>query len=149
MRWAGGSWMLVLVSAGTVAAEPQTDPPALRLLNGPPLALKPGILTRYLGEDLAVVASNRHDEVDVAMSMDLRARRAKVRLGGGSHKYFALRVSSDVDFRKGAPRVSTTLNLGLAGKDLAFTLPEVTVVPRSYLGQRYIEYQIPVLRQEF
>ena len=52
-------------------------------------------------------------------------------------------LDTDIKFHKGRATLFTRIDLGLSEK---IELPEVSLVPKSHKGQRYIEYQVPILR---
>ena len=95
---------------------------------------------RNLDLDLA------NPDLALGFSFDIRDRRAHFKLGGASNEALGLGIDTDVKFAKGRATLHTTLNLGIAGGRYSFQLPEVSLVPKSHKGQRYIEYQVPVVR---
>jgi len=85
----------------------------------------------------------------VALRVDGRRRRAYVRVGGGDGEYLTFRLASDVHFTDGLARVTTRVDLGIAGRRLQLELPEMEMVPASYRGERGVEIRLPLFRRTF
>jgi hypothetical protein len=73
-----------------------------------------------------------------------RRRGARVRLGTEG-----LRLDGDVVWRNGSARISTRLDLRLFDDSLAFKLPDVLLVPRTFEGTNYLELRLPLLEGTF
>ena len=84
----------------------------------------------------------------VKFRIDGRQRRAKLRLAGESH-FLSLTLEGDVHFRRGGAEVDAKIDLMVAGHAVHFELPDFEVMPRSYLGERYVEVRVPLLRGTF
>ncbi|HUQ02844.1 MAG TPA: hypothetical protein VM261_10135 [Kofleriaceae bacterium] len=84
----------------------------------------------------------------VKLKVDGRARKAHVRLAGES-RYLSMTIHSDVHFRRGGAGVDTLVDLRVAGRALRFELPQFEVLPRSYLGERYVEVRVPIIKGTF
>ncbi len=84
----------------------------------------------------------------VKFKVDGRARKAHVRLAGES-RYLSMTIHSDVHFRRGAAGVDTVVDLRVVGRALRFELPQFEVLPRSYLGERYVEVRVPIIKGTF
>jgi hypothetical protein len=97
------------------------------------------------GDLLAGVGPN----ADVDLVLDVRERKARFTFGGGDDRFVALRVDARLRFERGLPRIKGKLDLGVVGKRVTISLPEITVRPRSYQGEVYLEYQIPILEAKF
>jgi hypothetical protein len=85
----------------------------------------------------------------VDMRLDFRARRVHLRLGGGDHRRFALRLDGDVMFQRSGARVHARVELALAGHRMTLQLPAFDMVPRSYEGERYVEVRVPLIEGRF
>lgn len=121
-------------------------------------------MTAILGKQVSLLGEQLALKLDVAsfgdgapglvapeldLQLDLRTRRARVRLGGGDDRVLALRLDARVVLDRGLPRVKGTLDLGVAGKRLTLSLPEVVIRPRTYAGEVYLEYSVPILEGRF
>lgn len=85
----------------------------------------------------------------LSLRFDGRRRRAFVRFGGGEAQYLTLRIASDVHFTEGLARISTRLDLSVAGRALHLELPEVEMAPTEYHGERGVVVRLPLLRASF
>jgi hypothetical protein len=85
----------------------------------------------------------------VSLRFDGRRRRAFVRLGGGDAQYLTFRLASDVHFTEGLARVTTRIDLGLAGRRFHLELPEVEMTPTEYRGERGVVVRLPLFRRDF
>ena len=85
-------------------------------------------------------------DLDIGFSFDVRKRNARVKLGTFNGESNGFGVDTNVTFKKGRATLHTKVDLGLAGSRYKFELPEVSLIPRSHKGRRYIEYQVPVVR---
>jgi hypothetical protein len=90
-------------------------------------------------------------DADMDMIIDIHKRRARahVRLGGGDDRVLALRIDARIALDRGMPRIKGQLDVGIAGKRISISLPEITVVPRSYEGEIYLQYNIPLIEGRF
>lgn len=84
----------------------------------------------------------------VKFRIDGPQRRAKLRLAGES-RFLSLKVEGDVHFRRGAAEVDATIDLMVAGQTVRLELPDFEVMPRSYLGEHYVEVRVPLIRGSF
>jgi hypothetical protein len=84
----------------------------------------------------------------VKFRVDGRARRAQLRLAGET-KYLSMTIQSDVHFRRGVAEVAAVVDLRVASHSLRFELPDFQVAPQSYLGDRYVEVRVPIIRGTF
>jgi hypothetical protein len=101
-------------------------------------------LCNELGYHLDVVSMDL-----VALRVDGRRRRMSLGVGASAGGYLAFRFDSDFHFIDGVARVTTRINLGLAGKSLDLQLPEVELVPTSYQGERGVEVRLPIVTGRF
>jgi len=101
-------------------------------------------ICNQIGGHLDVLSSDM-----VALKVDVRQRRAWVRVGGGDEQYLTFRLASDVLFTDGVARVSTRVDLAIRGRKLQFELPEMEMVPASYHGERGVEIRLPLVRHRF
>lgn len=86
----------------------------------------------------------------LALRVDGRRHRAYVRLAVGTdERFLTFRLASDVHFTEGLARVSSTVDLGIAGRKLELELPEVEMVPASYRGERGVEVRLPLFRRRW
>jgi len=81
--------------------------------------------------------------------VDAKGRGGHIRFGAGDTRVFALSFDSKITFRDGGARIRGRLNLGVAGRKMTFDLPDITLVPKTYQGRRYMEYQVPLLEGRF
>jgi hypothetical protein len=146
--------VLALVAAATpVAADPgvdEGDP-----FQGPPTMPRIG---RTYSERIADELTLLGDTIDghlgqltldtVKFRVDGRARRAQLRLAGET-RYLSMTIESDVHFRRGVADVDTVVDLRIVGHALRLELPEFQVAPQSYLGDRYVEVRVPIIRGTF
>lgn len=84
----------------------------------------------------------------VKLEIDGRARRAHLRLAGET-RYLSMTIQSDVHFRSGAAAVDAVIDLRVAGRGVRLELPDFEVLPRSYLGEKYVEVRLPLIRGSF
>ena len=85
----------------------------------------------------------------VQFKLDGRTRRARLRFAGGDSGFLSLKLESNIHFRHGAAAIDTALQVGIAGHAVRLELPKFEVVPRSYLGERYVEIRVPVIHGSF
>lgn len=85
----------------------------------------------------------------VALRFDGRRRRMHVGVGTGQGQYLSFRVGGELHFVDGLARVTTQVELGVAGHKLQLQLPEMEVAPTSYRGERGVEVRLPILSGRF
>jgi hypothetical protein len=85
----------------------------------------------------------------LSLRFDGRRRRAYVRFGGGEAQYLTFRLASDVHFTDGLARISTRVDLSIAGRALHLDLPEVEMTPTEYRGERGVVVRLPLFRRNF
>jgi hypothetical protein len=85
----------------------------------------------------------------VAIRVDGRARRARIRLGKGGGGMLSMRIDGDIKFEHGLAHVDTKINLSINGYEMQLDLPKVDLVPSSYQGEKYLEVRIPLLQGTF
>ncbi len=86
----------------------------------------------------------------LALRVDGRRRRVHFGLGAGeSGGTLAFRLGSDFHFIDGVAKVTTRIDLCIAGRDLNLELPEVELAPASYRGERGVEVRLPILQRRF
>lgn len=83
------------------------------------------------------------------LRFDGRKRRAYVRLGGGDAQLLTFRLASDIHFSDGRAKLTTRVDLGIAGRALHLELPDVEMVPASYRGERGVEVRLPLFQHAF
>ena len=101
-------------------------------------------ICNQIGGHLDVLTSDM-----MTVGVDVRKRRAWVRVGGGDEQYLTFRLASDVLFTDGLARVNTRIDLAFRGRKLQLELPEMEMVPASYHGERGVEVRLPLLRRRF
>ena len=101
-----------------------------------------------LGNTIGVHASALSNEMFV-LRFDGRRRRAHIRVGGGDTQYLTFRLASDVHFTDGRARITTYVDLAIAGRELHLELPDLEMAPASYRGERGVELRLPLFRREF
>ncbi len=121
----------------------------------PPLAIPKGrTYSERIADQLTVLGDTIDGHVGpltldtVKFRVDGRARRANLRLAGET-RYLSLHVRGDVHFRRGAAEVDAAIDLVVGGHALRLELPDFEVLPRSYLGERYVEVRVPLVRGSF
>lgn len=102
------------------------------------------LLGNTLGEHLDALSQET-----LTLRFDGRRRRAHVRFGGGETQYLTFRLASDVHFTEGLARISTRVDLSIAGRALHLELPEVEMTPTEYRGERGVVVRLPLLRRTF
>lgn len=102
------------------------------------------LLGNTLGYHLDVLSNEM-----LSLRFDGRRRRAFVRLGGGDAQYLTFRLASDVHFTDGLARVTTRLDLGLAGHRLSLELPDFEMTPTEFHGERGVVVRLPLFRRTF
>jgi hypothetical protein len=102
------------------------------------------LLGNTLGEHLDALSKET-----LTLRFDGRRRRAHVRFGGGETQYLTFRLASDVHFTEGLARISTRVDLSIAGRALHLELPEVEMTPTEYRGERGVVVRLPLLRRVF
>lgn len=140
--------------AGAQPADGESERPTESFV-GPPTVPRVG---RTYSERIADELTLLGDSIDghigqltldkVKFRVDGRARRAHLRLAGET-RYLSMTIQSDVHFRSGAAGVDTVIDLRVAGRGVRLELPEFEVMPRSYLGERYVEVRVPIIRGTF
>ncbi len=144
-----------LALARPVVAEP--SPPAGiegEVFTGPPVIPKGRTYSERIADQLTLLGDSIDSHVGalsldtIKFKVDGRHRKAHVRLAGES-RYLSLTIQSDVHFRQGAARVDASIDLRVAGRALRLELPDFEVLPRSYLGDRYVEVRVPIIRRTF
>lgn len=138
-------------------ADSNAAPPSLneRLWYRAPMR-RQRALSDQIVEELTDLGNQLGYHLDV-LSMDLLAlrvdgRRRRVHFGvgaGESGGYLAFRLGSDFHFIDGVAKVTTRIDLCIAGRDLNLELPEVEVAPASYRGERGVEVRLPIWQQRF
>lgn len=101
-------------------------------------------VTNTIGYHLDILS---HDML--TLKMDLRRRRAYVRVGGGDEQYLTFRLASDVLFTDGLARINTRIDLAFRGRKLQLELPETEILPTSYNGDRGVEIRLPLFRRRW
>lgn len=102
----------------------------------------------FLGNELGTHLDTLTLEL-LELRFDGRRRRMQVGVGTGDSRYLSLRVSGDLHFTGGMAKVSTQVQLGLAGHKLSLELPEVEVEPTSFRGERGVMLRLPLLQGSF
>lgn len=145
--------LALVVAATPVAADPgdvEGDP-----FEGPPAMPRVGrTYSERIADELTVLGDTIDGHLGeltldtVKFRVDGRARRAQLRLAGET-RYLSMTIQSDVHFRRGAADVATVVDLRVIGHAVRLELPEFQVAPQSYLGDRYVEVRVPIIRGTF
>jgi hypothetical protein len=85
----------------------------------------------------------------LSLRFDGRRRRASVRLGAGEAQFLTFQLASDVHFTEGLARITTRVDLAVAGRALHLELPELEMTPTEYHGERGVVVRLPLLRRSF
>lgn len=118
--------------------------------DGPQLKLSEQIADRLtmLGDALGTHLDALSKET-LSLRFDGRRRRAHVRLRGGEGQYLTFNLASDVHFTEGLARISTRVDLSVAGRALHLELPELEMQPTEYRGERGVVVRLPLFRRSF
>jgi hypothetical protein len=112
-------------------------------------------LSQQITDRLTVLGNTLGYHLDVlsketlSLRFDGRRRRAFVRLGTGEAQYLTFRLASDVHFTEGLARITTRVDLSVAGHALRLELPELEMTPTEYHGERGVVVRLPLLRRSF
>ncbi len=85
----------------------------------------------------------------VDMRFDLKAKTARMHLGGGDPEAFRLYIDSNMIVSGGHMRVNSRIDLAVAGYRLAFEVPEFNVDTESVQGDRAVQLTLPVFEGAF
>ena len=112
-------------------------------------------LSQQITEQLTLLGNTLGYHLDVlsketlTLRFDGRRRRAHVGLRAGEAQYLTLQLASDVHFTDGLARITTRVDLTVAGRALHLELPEVEMTPTEYHGERGVVVRLPLLRRSF
>src|SRR5690242_11084431 len=112
-------------------------------------------LSQQITDQLTLLGNTLGYHLDVlsketlSLRFDGRRRRAYVRLGAGDAQYLTFRLASDVHFTQGLARVTTRVDLGIAGRALHIELPDVEMTPTEFHGERGVVVRLPLFRRSF
>jgi hypothetical protein len=112
-------------------------------------------LSQQITEQLTMLGNTFGQHLDalskdtLRLRFDGRRRRAFVRLGAGEARYLTFRLASDVHFTEGMARISTRLDLAIAGRALRLELPQIEMTPTEYRGERGVVVRLPLLHGTF
>ena len=140
---------VVMASLAAMTAAAGADP-----FEPPPSVPKGRTYSELIARQLTVLGEGVDGHLGaltldaVKFRIDGRQRRAKLRLAGES-RFLSLTVEGDVHFRRGAAEVDAKIDLMVGGHAVHFELPDFEVMPRSYLGERYVEVRVPLIRGSF
>lgn len=124
-------------------------------IHGPPQLGKGRTFSERIAEQLTLLGDSVNGHVGalsletIKFRIDGAKRRAHLRLAAGESRYLALEIEGDIHFRRGAAEVDAKVDLMIGGHAVRFELPDFEVMPRSYLGDRYVEVRVPLLRGSF
>lgn len=85
----------------------------------------------------------------IGLEVDGRGQRARLRVGGGNVHYLTFRMDTRWHFADGKARVATSLDLGIAGREVHVELPDFEMVPQSVGNDRYVEVRLPLWERRF
>lgn len=83
----------------------------------------------------------------VALHVDMRAGRARLRFGMGDGRLLKFKFDSDWHFVDGKARMTAKLDLGVSGHMLHVDVPAVDVSTDSYRGQDLVQVNVPLLQR--
>lgn len=121
-----------------------------RMPEGPHLSL-----SQQITDQLTLLGNTLGEHVDalsketLTLRFDGRRRRAHVRFGAGETQYLTFRLASDVHFTEGLARITTRVDLSIAGRALRLELPEVEMTPTEYRGERGVVVRLPLFRRNW
>jgi hypothetical protein len=85
----------------------------------------------------------------IALRFDGKRRRLHLGVAAGERRYLSFELGSDFHFVDGLARVTTRVDLTIAGRCLELTLPEVELEPTSFRGERGVEVRLPLVNRRF
>jgi len=85
----------------------------------------------------------------LSFQFDVRARRAKVRVGAGDDRYARFAVATDVTFTQQLARVEATVDFAIEGHRYKLELPAFELMPQSYQGDRVVVLLVPVVERRW
>ena len=112
-------------------------------------------LSQQITDQLTLLGNTLGSHLDalsketLTLRFDGRRRRAYVRLGAGEEQYLTFRLASDIHFTQGLARITTRVDLSIAGRALRLDLPEVEMTPTEYRGERGVVVRLPLFRRNF
>jgi hypothetical protein len=113
-------------------------------------------LSEQIADQLTLLGNTLGHHLDLlsketlTLRFDGRRRRAYVRLGTGERQqYLTFRLASDVHFTEGLARITTRIDLSVAGRALHLDLPAVEMTPTSFQGERGVVVRLPLFRRNF
>ncbi|MBT8495362.1 MAG: hypothetical protein KJO07_20105, partial [Deltaproteobacteria bacterium] len=84
-----------------------------------------------------------HSGAGLGFGFDVKKRHATFSIG---RALLGFGLDTRVKFHKGKATFFATLDLHSASRNYKIRLPEFSLVPKSYKGRRYVEYQVPIVR---
>jgi hypothetical protein len=85
----------------------------------------------------------------IALRVDGRRRRVHLGVAAGERGFLSFQLGGDFHFVDGLARVTTRIDLAIAGHTLELELPEVELAPASYRGERGVEVRLPIVNRRF
>jgi hypothetical protein len=85
----------------------------------------------------------------VRFDFDFAKKHGRFKVGGGTGDSFLLRVDGDVRVHGSVARITSRVDLGLAGEQFSFQLPDVDLATQSVQGERAVELRLPLLEGKF
>ena len=110
-------------------------------------------LSQQITDQLTLLGNTLGYHLDVlsketlTLRFDGRRRKAYVRVGAGEAQYLTFQLASDVHFTEGLARISTRVDLSVAGRGLHLELPEVEMVPAEFHGDRGVAVRLPIFKR--
>jgi hypothetical protein len=101
-------------------------------------------LGNMIGGHMTVLSDNM-----MALHVDGRRNRARLRVGGGNPHYLTFKVDSDWLFADGKARVKARVELGLMGHEMELKLPDMDVTHDNYHGQDLVQVNVSMFERRF
>ena len=148
----GGVLVIVMATSSAASAEQMSFADRLwpKVPEDHSLSLEQQIEDRIteIGTELGThLGGLSHDMV--GLEVDGRGQRARLRVGGGNVHYLTFRMDTKWNFADGKARVATSLDLGLAGREIHVELPDVEMVPSTLGNENYVELRLPLWERRF
>jgi hypothetical protein len=101
-----------------------------------------------LGDELGLHLSALTADL-VRFDFDFAQKHGRFKLGGGTGETLLLRVDGDVQVQGSVARIKSRVDLGLAGEQLSFQLPDLDLATQSVQGERAVELRLPLVEGKF
>ena len=142
-------------STPSTLAPPSADPDALdkHWPDVPPdhqLSLEDQITDHLseIGNQIGAHMNVLSDDL-MALKVDGRHNRARLRIGGGDAHFLNFKIDSDWLFADGKAHVKARLDLGVAGHQVKLELPDMDLSHDNWHGQDLVQVNVSVLERRF